>query len=95
MLSVGQVARRSGVPVSTLHFYEAKGLIHSTRSAGNHRQYPAIVLRYVAIIRVAQSVGMSLEEIGETLSGIQSGSKLTADEWQAISTRWKESASRP
>ncbi|WP_349607788.1 redox-sensitive transcriptional activator SoxR [Halomonas sp. H10-9-1] len=91
VLSVGQVARRSGVPVSTLHFYETKGLIRSTRSAGNHRQYPATVLRYVAIIRVAQSVGMSLEEIGETLNGVQSGSKLTADEWQTISTHWKES----
>ena len=70
-LTVGEVARRSGVAVSTIHFYEAKGLIKASRTASNHRQYPAIVLRYIAIIRVAQRVGMSLEEIGDTLSNIQ------------------------
>jgi len=90
VLSVGEVAKRSGVPISTIHFYESKGLIIASRSAGNHRQYPAIVLRYIAIIRVAQSVGMSLEEIGETLRSIQAGSKLTAEQWRVISSQWKE-----
>lgn len=90
MLTVGAVAERSGVNVSTIHFYESKGLISSTRSSGNHRQYPAIVLRYIAIIRVAQRTGMSLEEIKETLSGIQAGAKITADEWAEISSRWRE-----
>jgi len=89
LLTVGEVAKRSGVPVSTVHFYESKGLITATRSIGNHRQYPAIVLRYVAIIRVAQRTGMSLEEIGETLSSIQAGAKLTAAQWKKISTQWR------
>lgn len=90
ILTVGEVAKRSGVPVSTIHFYESKGLIKATRNAGNHRQYQAIVLRYIAIIRVAQRTGLSLEEIGETLSSIQAGSKLSASEWKDISSKWKE-----
>ncbi|WP_373862952.1 MerR family DNA-binding transcriptional regulator [Halomonas halmophila] len=56
------VAKRSGVPLSMVHFYEAKGLIGSRRNAGNHRQSPAVVLRYIAITRAAQSVSMPLEE---------------------------------
>ncbi|MCR2761861.1 MerR family DNA-binding transcriptional regulator, partial [Salmonella enterica] len=54
LMTVGEVARRSGVPVSTIHFYEAKGLIQSSRSGGNQRRFPGIVLRYIAIIKVAQ-----------------------------------------
>ena len=90
VLTIGEVAKRSGVTVSTIHFYESKGLISGTRTAGNHRQYPAIVLRFIAIIRVAQRTGLSLEEIGETLSGIQADKKLTAKQWNAISTRWRD-----
>lgn len=91
VLTVGEVAKRSGVAVSTIHFYESKGLIKGSRSLSNHRQYPAIVLRYIAIIRVAQRVGMSLEEIGETLSCIQADPKLTAMHWKDIAARWRES----
>lgn len=53
-LSVGEVAKRSGVAVSTIHFYESKGLIKATRSEGNQRRFSGIVLRYIAIIKVAQ-----------------------------------------
>lgn len=53
-LTVGEVAKRSGVPVSTVHFYESKGLIQSTRTQGNQRRFPSVVLRYIAIIKVAQ-----------------------------------------
>ena len=56
-LTVGQVAARAGVAVSTLHFYESKGLIHSWRNAGNQRRYPREVLRRVAVIKVAQRTG--------------------------------------
>lgn len=63
VLTVGEVAKRSGVPVSTLHFYEAKGLIKSIRTNGNQRRFPLIVLRYIAIIKVAQRVGIPLNEI--------------------------------
>jgi len=54
LMTVGEVARRAGVPVSTIHFYESKGLIVSTRNAGNQRRFASVVLRYIAIIKVAQ-----------------------------------------
>ena len=65
-LTVGQVAMRSGVAVSALHFYEARGLIRSHRTSGNQRRYGRDVLRRVAIIRVAQEVGISLAEIARS-----------------------------
>ena len=66
-LTVGEVAQRSGVAVSALHFYEAKGLIHSQRTAGNQRRYSRDMLRRIAIIRAAQRVGMPLAGIREAL----------------------------
>jgi len=89
-LTVGELAKRSGVPVSTLHFYESKGLITSLRSQGNHRRYAAIVLRYVAIIKVAQRTGIPLESIRAALSQYPAGSKLTAAQWKEMSSQWKD-----
>ena len=57
VLKVGELAKRSGVSISALHFYENKGLIKSTRNNGNQRIYPRAVLRRVAIIKVAQQLG--------------------------------------
>lgn len=91
VLSVGEVAQRSGVSVATLHFYETKGLIKSWRTAGNQRRFPAIVLRYIAIIKVAQMAGISLEEISASFNTIGQDSKLSVDEWTLISTRWRDS----
>ncbi|VGO11067.1 Redox-sensitive transcriptional activator SoxR [plant metagenome] len=88
-LTVGEVARRAGVPVSTLHFYESKGLIQSTRSGGNQRRYAPVVLRAIAIIKVAQRTGIPLQEIHEAMSRYQ-GAKLSAAEWRALSSRWRE-----
>ena len=64
-LTVGDLARRAGVAVSTLHFYEAEGLIRSMRTQANHRRYPRGMLRRVAIIKVAQKAGIPLKEIAE------------------------------
>ncbi len=58
VLTPGEVARRSGVAVSALHFYESKGLISSTRNGGNQRRYSRDVLRRVAIIKIAQRIGI-------------------------------------
>lgn len=66
--SVGRVAKRCGVRVSTLHFYEEKGLIRSWRNAGNQRRYKADVLRRIAVIKAAQKIGISLEEIRQALA---------------------------
>ncbi len=90
LLTVGEVTRRSGVPVSTLHFYETKGLIASTRTAGNQRRFPALVLRTIAIIKVAQRTGIPLEEIKRALGRYAPNSKLTAAQWGEMSSAWRE-----
>lgn len=89
-LSVGELARRAGVAVSALHFYEAKGLIHSTRNAGNQRRYPRDVLRRVAVIKVAQRVGIPLNEIAEALASLPSGRSPMAADWARLSARWRD-----
>ena len=88
-LTVGEVAARSGVAVSTLHFYESKGLIHSSRNLGNQRRYHREVLRRVAVIRVAQRTGIPLEAIGKALSALPNGRTPTPGDWQKLSQEWK------
>ena len=88
-LTVGEVAARAGVAVSTLHFYESKGLIHSWRNAGNQRRYPREVLRRVAIIKVAQRTGIPLAEIRDALSSLPEGRTPTAADWRKLSARWQ------
>jgi len=88
-LSVGQMAERSGVAVSTLHFYETKGLIHSQRNAGNQRRYRRDVLRRVAIIKVAQRLGIPLADIGAALATLPCDHMPTAADWQRLSARWQ------
>ena len=63
ILTVGQVAERSGVAVSTIHFYESKGLIASWRTDGNQRRYLRSVLRQVSVIKVAQQLGIPLDSL--------------------------------
>lgn len=87
-LTVGEVAARSGVAVSTLHFYEGKGLIRSHRTAGNQRRYDRDVLRRVAVIRVAQDVGISLAEIGASLAALPDGRTPTREDWGVMSRAW-------
>lgn len=88
-LSVGELARRSGVPVSTLHFYEARGLIVSTRTEGNQRRYGRDVLRRVAFIRVAQRVGIALADIGAALESLPGGRPPGREDWTRLSTAWR------
>ncbi|ALR19830.1 MULTISPECIES: redox-sensitive transcriptional activator SoxR [Sphingobium] len=93
-LSVGEVARRAGVPVSTLHFYEAQGLIESWRTRGNQRRYPRSVLRLIAIIRIAQRVGIPLAVIRERLAALPAGRPVTAQDWSALSANWRSDLDR-
>jgi MerR family transcriptional regulator, redox-sensitive transcriptional activator SoxR len=88
-LTVGEVAARSGVAVSALHFYESKGLIKSSRNRGNQRRYPREVLRRVAVIKVAQRLGIPLASIREALMTLPKGRTPTAADWSRLSTRWK------
>lgn len=87
-LSVGEVARRSGVAVSAVHFYESSGLIHAWRTAGNQRRYPREVLRRVAIIKVAQRLGIPLATIKSALNSLPSGRTPTDQDWRKLSARW-------
>lgn len=88
-LTVGEVAARSGVAVSTLHFYESKGLIQSERNRGNQRRYSREVLRRVAIIKVAQRTGIPLASIAEALSTLPQGRAPTPADWRRLSAGWK------
>jgi MerR family redox-sensitive transcriptional activator SoxR len=88
-LTVGEVAARSGVAVSTLHYYEARGLIRSSRSRGNQRRYARDVLRRVSVIKVAQRVGVPLASIREALKMLPQDRAPTAAEWRRLSSRWK------
>ncbi|HFF8810589.1 TPA: redox-sensitive transcriptional activator SoxR [Klebsiella pneumoniae] len=90
LLTVGEVAKRSGVAISALHFYESKGLIQATRNAGNQRRYPSVVLRYIAVIKIAQRAGIPLEEIRAALSRFPIGSKLTSEQWGELSSAWRK-----
>lgn len=89
-LSVGEVAERSGVAVSTLHFYESKGLLASFRNQSNHRRYPRDVLRRVAVIKVAQRAGIPLAEIRDALGALPENRTPTAADWKRLSAQWKE-----
>jgi MerR family redox-sensitive transcriptional activator SoxR len=89
-LSVGEVAARSGVAVSAIHFYESRGLIASVRSSGNQRRYGRDVLRRVAVIKVAQRIGISLTSIQEALATLPQGRTPTAADWNRLSARWRD-----
>ncbi len=87
-LKVGEVALRSGLPISTLHFYERQGLIASDRNAANHRVFRREVLRRVSIIKVAQSVGLPLAEIASALGDLPKGATPSTEDWSRIAESW-------
>jgi MerR family redox-sensitive transcriptional activator SoxR len=88
-LTVGQLSARSGAAVSTLHFYEARGLIHSRRTAGNQRRYTRDTLRRVAFVRAAQRVGMPLKDIAAALAELPDGRVPTRSDWARLSSLWR------
>ncbi|MYW67717.1 redox-sensitive transcriptional activator SoxR [Streptomyces sp. SID8379] len=88
-LTVGQVAARSGAAVSALHFYEAKGLITSRRTAGNQRRYCRDTLRRVAFIRAAQRVGIPLATIREALAELPEERTPNEEDWARLSRTWR------
>lgn len=87
-LSVGEVARRSGVPVSTVHFYEKQGLIAGWRTEGNQRRYHRSVLRRIAIIRIAQRAGIPLAIIKDALVDMPHDHVPTASDWRNFTDAW-------
>lgn len=90
-LTVGETARRSGIAVSTLHFYETQGLLSSERSAGNHRRYRRDALRRIAFVRAAQAIGIGLAEIVQALQQLPDQRTPTKADWARLSSRWRAS----
>lgn len=88
--SVGRVAKRCGVRVSTLHFYEEKGLITSSRNAGNQRRYKADVIRRVSVIKAAQKMGISLASIRKAFATLPDERTPTQKDWQRLSSKWQD-----
>jgi MerR family transcriptional regulator, redox-sensitive transcriptional activator SoxR len=93
-LTVGQLAARSGVSVSALHFFERQGLITSTRTAGNQRRYRRDALRRVAFIRIAQRVGIPLKEVAAVLALLPENRTPTREDWARVSACWQAELDR-
>jgi len=89
LLSIGEVARRSGLAPSALRYYETLGLITSTRTAGDRRRYRRSVLRRLAVIRSAQYVGLSLDQIVVALADLDVDAAPTKRQWSRISAGWR------
>lgn len=88
-LTIGALSERTGVSQSALRFYEAKGLIHATRSAGGQRRYARATLRRVSFIRVAQQVGLRLDEIHAALASLPDNRTPDQRDWERLSTSWR------
>ncbi len=89
LLPIGELATRSGVATSALRFYESEDLIRSQRTSGNHRVYPRSVLRRVSFIRIAQRMGLTLDEIGDALAMLPADRAPTKREWERLSRSWR------
>jgi MerR family transcriptional regulator, redox-sensitive transcriptional activator SoxR len=90
LLAIGEVADRSGLAASAVRFYEKAGLVHAERTPGNQRLFRRDVLRRLAFIRIAQRVGLTLEEIVAALAELPVDRAPTAKQWQRLSRGWRE-----
>src|ERR671919_2686337 len=88
LLTIGEVAKRSGVAASALRFYEDRGLIRSERAGSRHRRYPRAVLRRIAFIVFAQRIGLTLDEIADELAKLPENRVPTRSDWAKLSSSW-------
>jgi MerR family redox-sensitive transcriptional activator SoxR len=88
-ISIGTLARRTGVAVSALRFYEEKELIFPERNAGGQRRFLKADIRRVSFILIAQKFGFTLPQIATTLSGLPARRTPTKADWAAISTDFR------
>lgn len=87
-LTIGELGRRSGLAASALRYYESLGLISSERTAGGQRRYARVMLRRIAFVRAAQTVGLSLEEAREAMAGLPDERTPTKADWNQVSRAW-------
>jgi MerR family redox-sensitive transcriptional activator SoxR len=90
VLTIGEVAKRSGVAASALRFYDEQGLIHPERNDAGHRRYPRAVIRVVAFIVFAQKIGLSLDEIRAELARLPRNRVPERADWARLSAGWKK-----
>ena len=90
LLAIGDVAERSGLAASAIRYYERIGLIHAERTYGNQRRYRRDVLRRIAFVRIAQRVGLSLDEIVESLAELPVDRAPTSHDWQRMTRGWRD-----
>jgi MerR family transcriptional regulator, redox-sensitive transcriptional activator SoxR len=88
-LTIGALSERTGVAASALRYYEAEGLLRSRRSHGGQRRYPRSTLRRVSFIRVAQQVGLRLDEVRDALASLPDGRTPTEADWERLSASWR------
>jgi MerR family redox-sensitive transcriptional activator SoxR len=88
-LTIGDLSERTGVATSALRFYETEGLIHATRSPGGQRRYSRDALRRVSFVRVAQQVGLTLDEIHTALASLPERRTPNERDWERLSTSWR------
>ena len=88
-LTIGELSARSGIPASALRFYERQGLIESRRTEGNHRRYPAVALRRVALVQAGRSTGIPLQRIRSALGTLPPGKQPTKRDWERLSRSWR------
>lgn len=94
LLSIGELARRTGLSVSAIRYYEARGLVRSLRSRGNQRRFPRADIRRLSFLQIAQQLGLSLAEIEAELARLPRGRAPTRSDWQAISGRVRQALDR-
>lgn len=90
LLTISDIAARAGVPTSALRYYEAQGLLRSVRTSGNQRRFHRDELRRIAFIKVAQTVGLSLDEISAALSTLPSDRSPNKRDWERLSRAWRD-----
>lgn len=89
LLTIGEVVARSGFPHSALRFYEREGLVTATRTSGGQRRYERSILRRLAFVRAARTLGVPLEEVRDALDRLPGGRTPTAADWARVSKAWR------
>jgi MerR family transcriptional regulator, redox-sensitive transcriptional activator SoxR len=84
VISIGDLAARTGVSVSAIRFYEARGMVTPFRSSGGQRRFLRSDIRRISFVRIAQSLGLSVEEIGDHLRALPQGRTPHARDWEDI-----------
>jgi MerR family redox-sensitive transcriptional activator SoxR len=89
LLTVGEIARRSGFAESAVRYYEGLGLLTATRTSGGQRRFERSTLRRLAFIRAARNIGLSLDEVAASLASLPAGRTPTRADWSRLSRSWR------